>query len=130
MEVNQSEIQKRQEFYWRGKKFQEEGNYTEAIESYKIYSNHLSNVDKHIPHQWISGFYEILNEKEKSLFHLEKYAQGCTPLTAAEVYKEIGEKYLELNVIHKAVTNFELAIKNNANIGVKTKLKELKNRLK
>jgi len=129
MEVNQSEIQKRQEFYWLGRKYQEQGNYTEAIEAYKTYSTHLADEDKHIPHQWISDFYEKLGKKEKSLFHLGKYAQGCTPPRAAEVFKEIGEHYLLINSIEKAVTNFENAIKNNPKIGIKKKLDNLKNSL-
>lgn len=129
MNTNQSAIQMRQHFYWLGRKLEQENNIPKAIEAYKEYSTYLADEDKHIPHQWISKFYDQLGNQEESLIHLEKFAKGCTPQKAAEVYKEIGEKYLELNSIENAVTNFENAIKNNPNIGVKKKLDELKNSL-
>lgn len=129
MNTNQSVIQKRQHFYWLGRKWEEENDILKAIEAYKEYSIHLADEDKHIPHQWISKFYDQLGNPEKSLIHLEEFAKGCTPPRAAEVYKEIGEKYLGLNSIEKAIINFENAIGNNPNIGVKKKLDELKSSL-
>ena len=129
MDTIQNPIKKRQELYWLGRKYQDEGNYPEAIEAYQAYSAQLEEEDKHIPHQWISSFYEKLGEKEKALVHLEGFAKGCTPPKAAEVYKEIGEKYLALNNIEKAVINFEKAIAKDPKIGVKKKLEELKNSL-
>lgn len=129
MNTNQNLVLNRQKYYWQAKKYEEEGNLLEAIEAYKVYLTHLADEDKHIPHQWISDFYKRLGEKEKSLIHLEKFAQGCTPPKAAEVFKEIGEKYFEINAIEKAVINFEKAIYYNTNIGVKKKLEELKNSL-
>lgn len=129
MNTNQTAIQKRQHFYWLGRKWEDENDIPKAIEAYKEYSTHLAEEDKHIPHQWISKFYDQLGSSEKSLFHLEEFAKGCTPPKAAEVFKEIGEKYLELNSIEKAVSSFESAIENNPNIGIKKKLDELKNSL-
>jgi tetratricopeptide (TPR) repeat protein len=129
MNTNQTVIQKRQHFYWLGRKREDENDIPKAIEAYKEYSTHLAEGDKHIPHQWISKFYDKLENPEKSLIHLEEFAKGCTPPKAAEVFKEIGEKYLELNSIEKAVINFENAIENNPNIGIKKKLDELKNSL-
>jgi len=129
MNTNQEEIQKRQHFYRLGQQREKENDIPSAIEAYKEYSTYLANGDKHIPHQWISKFYNKLGNPEKSLIHLEEFARGCTPPKAAEVFKEIGEKYLELKSIEKAVLNFENAIKNNPNIGIKKKLDELKNRL-
>lgn len=126
MNTNQTAIQKRQHFYWLGQKLEDENDIPKAIEAYKEYSTHLAEGDKHIPHQWISKFYDQLGNIEKSLFHLEKFAKGCTPQKAAEVFKEIGEKYLELNSIEEAVLSFESAIENNPNVGIKKKLDELK----
>ena len=130
MSHEQNAIKKRQEFYWLGRKYEDENDLPKAIEAYKTYSTHLAEEDKHIPHQWVSKFYDQLGETEKSLFHLEEFAKGCTPPRAAEVYKELGEKYLAIHSIEKAVSNFENAIANNPNIGVKKKLDELKNSLK
>lgn len=130
MSHEQNAIKKRQEFYWLGRKYEDENDLPKAIEAYKTYSTHLAEEDKHIPHQWVSKFYDQLGETEKSLFHLEEFAKGCTPPRAAEVYKELGEKYLTIHSIEKAVSNFENAIANNPNIGVKKKLNELKNSLK
>ena len=130
MSHEQNAIKKRQEFYWLGRKFEDENDLSKAIEAYKTYSTYLAEEDKHIPHQWVSKFYSQLGETEKSLFHLEEFAKGCTPPRAAEVYKEIGEKYLTIHSIKKAVSNFENAIINNPNIGVKKKLNELKNSMK
>lgn len=127
MTQEQNTLNKRQEFYWLGRKHQEENNLPQAIEAYKTYSTHLAEEDQHIPHQWISKFYDQLGETEKSLFHLEEFAKGCTPPRAAEVYKELGEKHLKIDSIEKAVSNFENAIANNPNIGVKKKLEELRN---
>lgn len=124
-----SEIQKRQHFYWLGRKHKKNGDLEEAIDDYLTYSTHLELKDEHIPHQWVSGFYSQLGDVENSLLHLEVFAKGCSPPKAAVVFKEIGEKYLELNIIEKAVSNFENAIKNNPSIGVKKKLDELKNSL-
>ena len=123
-------IRKRQEYYWLGRKYADENDLPKAIEAYKTYSTHLSEEDKHIPHQWISKFYDQLGETEKSLSHLEEFAKGCTPPRAAEVYKELGEKYLTVQAVERSVYSFEKAIANNPNIGVKKKLDELKNRLK
>ncbi len=124
-----SQIRKRQHFYWLGRKHKENGDIEEAIDAYLTYSTYLDPNDEHIPHQWVSDFYSQLGDIENSLFHLEVFAKGCSPPKAAEVYKEIGEKNLELNSIEKAVLNFENAIENNPNIGVKKKLDELKNSL-
>lgn len=129
MNMKEGSLQKIQHFYWLGRKYEEEDNIEKAIESYMEYSTHLADKDKHIPHQWISGFYEKLGESEKSLNHLEEFVKGCTPKKAAEIYKQIGEKYLELNMIEKAISSFENAIENNSNIGVKTTLDDLKNGL-
>ena len=129
MIINQNIIKKRQEFYWLGRKFADENNLLKAIEAYKTYSTYLSDEDKHIPQQWIFKFYEDLGEVEKSLYHLEEFAKGCTPPKAAEVFKEVGEKFLKINLIERAKINFENAIEKNPNIGVKKKLKELKNGL-
>jgi tetratricopeptide (TPR) repeat protein len=89
----------------------------------------LAEGDKHIPHHWISKFYDQLGNLEKSLLQLEEFVKVCTRPKAAEVYKEIGKKYLVLNCIAKAVLSFESAIENNPNIGIKKKLDELKNSL-
>lgn len=129
MNQGQNALKKRQEFYWLGRKFEEENDLQQAIEAYKTYSTHLAEEDKHIPHQWISKLYDQLGETGKSLFHLEEFAKGCTPPKAAEVYKELGEKYLQTESIQKAISNFENAIANNPNIGVKKKLDELRNSL-
>lgn len=64
MNTSPSQIQKRQQFYFLGKKHEDEGNFLDAIEAYKIYSTHLEESDKHIPHQWIFEFYEKLGELE------------------------------------------------------------------
>lgn len=130
MSHEQNAIKKRQESYWLGRKYEDENDLPKAIEAYKTYSTHLAEEDKHIPHQWMSKFYDQLGETEKSLFHLEEFAKGCAPPRAAEVYKELGEKYLTIYSIEKAVSNFENAIANNPNIGIKKKLDELKNSLK
>lgn len=122
-------IKKRQEYYWLGRKYEEENDLPQAIQAYLTYSSHLAEVDQHIPHQWISKFYEQLGDIEKSLFHLEEFAKGCTKERAAKVYKEIGEKYLAINSTEKAISNFEQAVRNNPSIGVKKKLDELKNSL-
>lgn len=127
MSHEQNTVKKRQEYYWLGKKYEDENDLPKAIEVYKTYSTHLAEEDKHIPHQWVSKFYDQLGEPEKSLFHLEEFAKGCTQSRAAEVYKELGEKYLTIHSIQKAVSSFENAIANNPNIGVKKKLDELKN---
>jgi tetratricopeptide (TPR) repeat protein len=125
MNTEHSIIKKRQHYYWLGMKWENENDLPKAIEAYKTYSTHLAEQDKHIPHQWISKFYEQLGDTEKSLLHLEKFAEGCTPPKAAEVYKSLGERYLTIHSIEKAVWNFENAIENNPNIGVKKKLDEL-----
>lgn len=130
MSHEQNAIKKRQEFYWLGRKYEDENDLPKAIEAYKTYSTHLAKEDKHIPHQWVSKFYDQLGETEKSLFHLEEFAKGCTPPRAAEVYKELGEKYLAIHSIEKAVSNFENALANNPHVGVKKKLDELTNSLK
>jgi tetratricopeptide (TPR) repeat protein len=122
-------IKKRQEYYWLGRKYEEENDLPQAILAYLTYSSHLAEVDQHIPHQWISRFYKKLGDIDKSLFHLEEFAKGCTKERAAKVYKKIGEKYLAINSTEKAISNFEQAVRNNPSIGVKKKLVELKNRL-
>ena len=124
-----SVVQRRQHFYWLGRNYQENGNLEEAINAYKAYSTHLATADKHIPFLWISKMYKQLDDTENGLAYLESYAKGCTPPKAAEIYKEIGEEYLQHQNIEKAVLNFEEAIKNNPSIGVKKQLDELKNRL-
>lgn len=129
MNLYKTVLQKRQYYYWLGRKWKDENNIPKAIEAYEEYSNHLAEDDKHIPHQWISKLYAQLGNYEKSLIHLERFAKGLSPLNAADVYKEIGEKYLILNIVDKAVLNFENAIKNNPNIGIKKKLDELKSGL-
>lgn len=129
MNTNQQDIGKRQHYYWLARKHADEKDIVTAIVAYTEYSMHLADEDKHIPHQWIAEFCEQLGDLEKSLYHLEEFAQGCTPPKAAEVFKEIGEKYLVLNNREKAVLNFEKAIINNPNIGVKKKLDEIKNSL-
>lgn len=126
MNTEYSVINIRQHFYWLGKKFEDENNIEKAIESYKEYSMHLADEDKHIPHQWISKLYDQAGNQEKSLLHLETFAKGCTPPRAAEVYKEIGEKYLVLKAVEKAIESFEKALDRNSQIPVKKKLKELK----
>jgi tetratricopeptide (TPR) repeat protein len=123
-------LKQRQESYWLGRKHEKENDLPQAIEAYKTYSTHLAEEDQHIPHQWISKLYDQLGERKESLFHLEEFAKGCTPPRAAEVYKELGEKYLKTQSIEKAVSSFENAIANNPNIGVKKKLEELRNSLK
>jgi hypothetical protein len=53
-----------------GRKWVDENDIPKAIEAYKEYSIHLAVEDKHIPHQWISKFYDKLGNQEKSLIHL------------------------------------------------------------
>lgn len=129
MDISKNAIQKRQYYYSLGRKFEKENNINEAIKTYKEYSTYLADEDKHIPHKWISSFYEQLGDIENSLFHLEEFAKGCSAPKAAEVFKELGENYLKLGNIYKAILNFEAAIHFNPNIGVKKKIDELKNSL-
>jgi len=127
MNTEQSIIKKRHHYYFLGRKFEKENNLPKAIETYKTYSTHLADADKHIPHQWISKFYDKLGETKKALLHLEEFAKGCTKPRAADVYKEIAERYVEINDTQKAILNFERAMEKNPVIGVKKKLDELKN---
>lgn len=129
MKSAQSIIQLRQHYYWLGRRYHEEGKIPEAIEAYKEYSTHLDEKDQHMPHLWISNYYKELGDVQKTLKHLEIYAAGCTPPRAAEIYKDLGEKYLVLDAIEKAIQCYELAIKNNSNIGIRKKLTELKSDL-
>jgi tetratricopeptide (TPR) repeat protein len=128
MSISKTDIQYRQHYYQLGRKYEDESNLPKAIEAYKEYSNHLAYKDKHIPHQWISKFYYQIGNIEESLFHLEVFAKGCTPPKAAELYKEIGAKYIEINEIDKARTCLDFAIEKDPNIGVKKLLDDLKNR--
>lgn len=128
MKVHQTDLEKRKHFFWLGQKYEGENNISKAIQAYQEYSKHLAQQDKHIPHYWISILYEKIGQINNALTHLELFAKGCTSQKAAEVYKEIGEKYLKLNSIEKAKENFQQAVKNNPNIGVRKKLDDLKNR--
>lgn len=126
MGANQDLILKRQHYYWIGKNCEKVNNVQGAIEAYIEYAKHLDEADKHVPQKWISNLYSSIGRKRESLNHLKKFAIGCSPPKAAEVYKELGEKYIEQNNIVKAISSFELALKNNPNIGLKSKLEELK----
>ncbi|NUQ22987.1 MAG: hypothetical protein HUU34_03475 [Saprospiraceae bacterium] len=126
MDNNQNAIQNRQKYFWLGKKLEEENALLEAVEAYITYSEHLSESDQHIPHQWIADIFDNLGELEKSLIYLEKYAIGCSSPVAAEVYKKIGDKYLTISQTEKAILYYEKAIENNNSIGIKKKLEELK----
>jgi hypothetical protein len=103
MHPEQNTIQKRQHFYWLGRKWEEKNDIPKAIEAYKEYASHLAESDKHIPHQWIAKFYDQLEMPIESVTHLEQFAIGCSSQRAAEVYKEIGEKCLELNLVKRAI---------------------------
>lgn len=120
-------LQNIQKYYWEGRAYEESHNYKEAIAAYITYSSYLSESDQHIPHQWISKLYSKLNQVERALEHLEIFADGCSPPRAAEVYKEIGSQYLEINRSEQAIKAYENAIQNNPNIGVKKQLESLKN---
>jgi tetratricopeptide (TPR) repeat protein len=122
----QALINERYSAYWIGRKYQEENNLLKAIEAYKVYATHLAPEDQHIPHQWIAEFYDQLGEKEHALYHFEIFAKGCSKAVAAEVYKGLGNDYLALNNIKKAIESYELALRNDENIGVKKMLYQLK----
>lgn len=128
MKTTQNLITLRQKYYWEGRNLQEQGQLLEAIEAFKIYASYLPEEDQHIPQQWISELYDHVGENEQALIHLEAFARGCSPPRAAEVYKAIGEKYLSIHSVEKAISSFEKAIENNPNIGIKKKLEELKSR--
>lgn len=119
-------FQRRYHYYWIARNWQDQGNLSKTIEAYKEYATHLAKKDQHIPHQWISRFYEKLDKPKESLYHLELFAEGCASPRAANEYKTIGERYLSINAKEKAILNFEKAIKINPQIGVKTILKNLK----
>ena len=127
--VNMSEIQKRQHFYFKGREEAENGNLTKAIESFIEYGKVLAEKDKHIPQLWISEYYTQLGNEILSLEHLVYYAQGCSEAKASEVYKDIGEKYYEINQREKALQYFEYATTINPNIGVKTLIQKIKDEL-
>lgn len=129
MATKQSVINKRQFHYWKGIRFEKENNFYGAIESYLEYSEHLDSKDRHIPHLWISKLYSEIGKLNLSLIHLEKYAEGCNDLIAAEVYKEIGERYLDINAIEKTISCYEKAIILDPKIGLKKKLEYLKNNI-
>lgn len=126
MSYNQEIIKKRQEFYFLGQQHEENKDLQKAIDAYKTYSSFLSDADKHIPYQWISKIYDQLGEAKQSLLALEKFANGCTPPKAAEVYKELGDSYLRLGDFENTFNCYTKAMEKNPKIGLKKKLDELK----
>jgi len=129
MEIEYKEINKRYELFWEGMGFEKENNLQKAIETYKAYADSLAFLDKHIPHLWISGFYDRLDQPLQAIHHLDFYAKGCSKLKAAEIYKEIGIRYYKLSEFEKAIYFFELASSNDLNISVKKNLVNAKNAL-
>ncbi|MEL7119227.1 MAG: hypothetical protein AAFO07_07300 [Bacteroidota bacterium] len=129
MDFNHSAIQKRQDYFWLGRKYEEDNDLPAAIEAYKTYSTHLADTDQHIPNLWISKFYDQLEEPEQALFHLEAYAKGCSNIIAAKVYKDLAERYLLIDHVDQAILHFENALAKDDKVGVKKKLKKLKTSL-
>jgi len=126
----QKSTKKRQFYYFQGSEYEKENQLENAIKSYLDYSGVLSEADQHIPHQWISRLYEKLGDKEKSLVHLEVFANGSTDARKSDVYKEIGEKYELLERYEKALECFQKATAINNQIGLKTKISKLQKKLK
>ncbi len=126
----QKSIKKRQFYYFQGREYEKRNQPEKAIKSYLDYSGALSSEDQHIPHQWISKLYEKLGDKESSFIHLELFANGSTDARKSEIYKEIGEKYELLERYEKALEYFQKATAINNQIGLKTKISKLQEKLK
>lgn len=124
-----SPIAKRQFYFFQGQGFEKEEKLELAIGAYLEYSKVLEEVDKHIPHQWISQLYEILMLPEKSLQHLELYAEGISEARKAELFKDIGEKYESLGLSLNALRCYEKSISVKDQIGLKTKILKLNNQM-
>jgi len=61
---------------------------------------------------------------------LELFANGSTDARKSEIYKEIGEKYELLERYEKALEYFQKATAINNQIGLKTKISKLQEKLK
>jgi len=86
----------------------------------------LAVKDRFIPHVWISGLYDKLNQPIEAIFHLEEYAKGCSENKAALTWKEIGERYIKINDFDKALFSFEEAIKHDSAVSVKKLMDKVK----
>ena len=123
-------IQARQHYYFLGRQYAEENKIEKVIETYKIYSTHLAEENEHTPYHWISTLYDKLGEKEKSLDSLSQYAKGCSLSKAADLYKEIGKSYIDLNLVDKAIISFEKSLKIDPENALIKKVETLKNLVK
>ena len=123
-------IKARQHYYFLGRQYAEENKIEKAIETYKIYSTHLAEENEHTPYHWISTLYDKLGEKEKSLDSLSQYAKGCSSPKAADLYKEIGKSYIDLNLVDKAIISFEKSLKIDPENVLIKKVETLKNLVK
>jgi tetratricopeptide (TPR) repeat protein len=120
-------IKERQRYFALGQQFENEGDLEKAISNYRTYADYLADKDYHIPFQWISNMYKKLHQEEASLDALSVFAKGSNPPIAAKWYKEIGDRYLEINNVKAALNAYRLAVENNPNIGLKKKISQLEN---
>ena len=122
---NYDAIKMRQHYYFLGRKAAQVNDYQSAIDAYSQYSEWLEKEDQHIPHQWIAKFYTKLNNDNLALSHLNRFAKGCKGKQAADVFKEIGQKYEEMKQPEEALTAYKNAVKVYPQIGLKSKIEQL-----
>lgn len=126
MSSDYEDVNKRYDLFWLGMSYERENNLQKAIDTFLLYADALAPKDRYLPHIWISGIYNKLDQPTQALFHLEEFARGCSENRAALIWKDIGKKYLEINDLKKAIYSFEEAIKHDDTIGVKKLLDHLK----
>ena len=121
-----SPLDRRYHYYQLGRRYEQAGNLPEAIKAYTTYATHLEEADQHIPEQWLSKLYDQLGDTHSALQCLERHVTGCTPPRAAQIHRDLAERYQALGVTQKAIAHYEQAIANNPSIGVKKELEKLK----
>jgi tetratricopeptide (TPR) repeat protein len=118
-------------YYRQGRDAEESGFINDAISSYISYSEHLNEKDQHIPFLWIAKLYMKKGDFANSIESLKTWSSQTSPTFAAEVIKDLGERsYAQIKESSEYYTHtislFEMAIDCNPNIGLKKRLKKLK----
>lgn len=124
--VDQTTTKRRQRHYLAAMTCEERGDWIGAIAAYETYCACLAEEDRYIPHQWIAKIQQAMGNTRGAIEHLLLFAQGCTPLRAAEVYKEVGFLYEQLGERRLAIEALERAGKANPRMGLGKIVAELR----
>lgn len=117
------------ELYQKGRQFESESKWQEAIETYIAYSKALDPKDQYIPYYWIAQFYRNLGEDEASIQAKIKYASGCSPASSAKLLTEIGNELETLGRLSEAIELYKEASIRHEKTDLSAKIAKLSNQL-